>query len=134
MKLLEYKMTNEELQKAFTEALDAIVEDIEARQEREISEEFIDLAEALEIDLDDEEEVEEVKVEEVKETIKATTFWELSEAVRQVWGFDPYEGDVTSDYVMERDGEGSIFDVINRGYIYFRVIRRLEDEMGIDDT
>ena len=66
--------------------------------------------------------------------MKTTTFYKLSEEVKRVWGFDPYDGDVTSDYLIESEGEGSIVDVMDRGYIYFKVLGdNFENNLGIDD-
>jgi hypothetical protein len=63
-----------------------------------------------------------------------TTFYELTRAVKKVWGFDPYDGDVESDYVIERDGEGSIVDVMDRGYIYFKILGdKFQNNYEIDD-
>ena len=60
-----------------------------------------------------------------------TAFYELTRAVKKVWGFDPYDGDVESDYIV--DGEGSIYD-LEKGYVEFKVIGdKFENNYGIDD-
>ena len=60
-----------------------------------------------------------------------TTFYKLSEATKKVWGFDPYDGDIESDYIV--DGEGSIYD-LEKGYVEFKVIGdKFQNNYGVDD-
>ena len=59
-----------------------------------------------------------------------TTFYKLSEAVKEVWGFDPYDGDL-NDYIF--NGEGSIADPDGDVVVEFKVLKAFKHSNGLQD-
>lgn len=63
-----------------------------------------------------------------------TTFYKLSEALRQADGFrDPYEEDYEVDIVFEDEMEGSVGND-NGDVLYFKLLsKKYKNERGLDD-
>ena len=63
-----------------------------------------------------------------------TTFYELSEALRQAEGWrDPYEADYENDIIFEDEGEGSVAN--NDGDVLeFKLLsKKYKNSRGLDD-
>jgi len=63
-----------------------------------------------------------------------TTFYDLSEATRKAWGYDPYGADYENDIVFEDEMEGSIGNDATGDVLYFKLLsKKYENSLGLND-
>ena len=62
-----------------------------------------------------------------------TTLYQLSEATRKVWGIDPYEGDLETDFVIEEEKAGSIANNDGDVLEFNLLSKKYKNSLGLDD-
>lgn len=63
-----------------------------------------------------------------------TTFYNLSEATRKTWGYDPYGADYKNDIVFEDEMEGSVGHNATGDILYFKLLsKKYTNSLGLDD-